>query len=331
MEAQNTIRFALENLENTQHIHATFHHAMNKNLDGKVTMYLDDHQVTFNAEVKKEVRPHQLDVILEMARIYAPFLLVADQIYPRVKEELRERRIAYLETSGNLFVHQDGFLIRIDGQKLIKPKEEKGNRAFTKAGLKLVFQFLVEDDLINRPYRIITERTWSGLGNVNNVINGLKQQGYYVRKNENEMMLTNKTELIEKWISFYEERLKPTLFVGRFDFYNDPMLTNWPMLDLHKEHTCWGGEAAGNIITNHLRPEELTLYTSESRNELIKGYGLIPNEQGKVAVYKKFWNLEWGHDYAPHLLVYADLMNTGDKRCIETAKMIYEQHIAPNL
>ncbi|MBC3833208.1 hypothetical protein H8K33_16990 [Undibacterium amnicola] len=30
----------------------------------------------------------------------------------------------------------------------------------------------------------------------------------------------------------------------------------------------------------------------------------------------------------PPLLVYADLMATGDARCIETAKMIYDEHVA---
>jgi hypothetical protein len=331
MEAQNTIRFALENLERSQHIHATFHNGTAKNLDGKVTFDLDGKRFTFNTEVKKEIRPHHLEVILEMAKQHEPFMIVAEQIYPKIKEELREKRIAYLETSGNLFIHRDGCLIRIEGQKLTKPKEEKGNRAFTKAGLKLVFQFLVEENLINRPYRIITERTWAGLGNINNVINGLKEQGFYIRKNEAKMVLTNKKELIEKWITLYEERLKPALFIGRFDFYTDQELMAWAFLNLHHGYTFWGGEAAGNLITNHLRPEELILYTSEPRNDLIKNYGLMPKENGKVAVYKKFWNLEWEHEFVPYLLAYADLMNTGDKRCIETAKMIYDQHIAPNI
>lgn len=34
---------------------------------------------------------------------------------------------------------------------------------------------------------------------------------------------------------------------------------------------------------------------------------------------------------APPLIVYADLMGTNDKRCIETAQMIYERYIEPHL
>jgi hypothetical protein len=50
-----------------------------------------------------------------------------------------------------------------------------------------------------------------------------------------------------------------------------------------------------------------------------------------VEVHRRFWNFpgEPEHDnLVPPLLVYADLLATGDARCIETAKMIYETHVA---
>lgn len=53
--------------------------------------------------------------------------------------------------------------------------------------------------------------------------------------------------------------------------------------------TWWGSEPAGDILTNYLKPGELTPYTLESRNELIKHYRLIPDKEGKVKVYQKFW------------------------------------------
>ena len=61
---------------------------------------------------------------------------------------------------------------------------------------------------------------------------------------------------------------------------------------------------------------------------MIKNYRLIPDELGKVLVYKKFWNIaEENKNTVPPLLVYTDLMNTGDRRCIETAQKIYEQFL----
>ena len=54
-------------------------------------------------------------------------------------------------------------------------------------------------------------------------------------------------------------------------------------------------------------------------------------EQGNVEILTPFWNFD--HEFAnqgiaPPLLVYADLMATGDLRNIEAAGMIYEKYLA---
>ena len=90
--------------------------------------------------------------------------------------------------------------------------------------------------------------------------------------------------------------------------------------------TLWGAEPAGDLLTDYLRPGELTMYTLEDKRELIKNYRLIPDEKGNVKVYQKFWNYDEVNDnIVPPLLVYIDLMNTNDRRCKETAQKIYEQ------
>ncbi|HCN91356.1 MAG TPA: hypothetical protein DIT28_19630, partial [Oxalobacteraceae bacterium] len=46
---------------------------------------------------------------------------------------------------------------------------------------------------------------------------------------------------------------------------------------------------------------------------------------------RRFWNFPGDPEHdklVPPLLVYADLLATGDARCIETAKMIYETYVA---
>ena len=60
-------------------------------------------------------------------------------------------------------------------------------------------------------------------------------------------------------------------------------------------------------------------------------YGLMPHKEGNVQVYEKFWKQDEEPETAPDILVYADLMNTQDSRCIETAKMIYDERIKPEL
>jgi hypothetical protein len=138
--------------------------------------------------------------------------------------------------------------------------------------------------------------------------------------------------LLQKWITAYNEKLKPTLKVGNFRFNNQNDFQEWKNINLNKTQTQWGGEPAGNIYTNFLQPEYLTLYTNEKKADLIKKYRLIPDPDGNVFVYQKFWKeMEPGKNIVLPVIAYADLLVTGKKRCIETAQKIYEQYIENTL
>ncbi|OQX80888.1 MAG: hypothetical protein B6D64_02665 [Bacteroidetes bacterium 4484_276] len=99
---------------------------------------------------------------------------------------------------------------------------------------------------------------------------------------------------------------------------------HWDKTNLDSKKTVWGG-VVPDIIPGHLHPGELTLYTSKTMQEVMKNYHLIPDENGNVLACKKSWNDEsYPGNTAPPILIYADLINTNDKRCWETAKIIYD-------
>ncbi|HUN04731.1 MAG TPA: type IV toxin-antitoxin system AbiEi family antitoxin, partial [Niabella sp.] len=71
-----------------------------------------------------------------------------------------------------------------------------------------------------------------------------------------------------------------------------------------------------------------TLYTMEARTELIKNYRLVPDEKGNVKAYKQFWKQDDATTNVVNpLLVYADLIITGDRRCLDTAKKVYDEYL----
>jgi hypothetical protein len=159
-------------------------------------------------------------------------------------------------------------------------------------------------------------------------MNGLKELNFLIEVRKNEYRLNNEKELLGKWMAAYEERLKPALLMGTFRFLTENDFLNWKNLEIDTARTKWGGEPAGDIYTNYLRPQILTLYTDESRNELVKNYRLIPDEKGNVYVYKKFWHVDDGNtNVVPPLLAYTDLINTNDRRCTETAQRIYDEFL----
>lgn len=338
---RETIQLALENLKANAGIVATWKPGKIKDLDGELDIRAGDKPLKLLLEVKAELRNHNLNKVLDQAANHDNFIVLANRILPGIKKELREKGIAYLEANGNLFIHKKGMFIWLDQNRPLELPREKTNRAFTKAGLQVVFLFLRDPEFINKPYRAIAEAADTALGNVNNVITGLEQLGFLLRKTKDELILNNKKELLDKWIIAYTEKLKPTLHVGNFRFMSMNAGKQWKDFDLNTQETVWGEEPGGDILTNYLRPEMLTLYTTEARNDLMKHFKIVPDELGEIKVYRKFWkhvipikktlpNLK-AEKAAPPILVYADLMNTNDKRCIETARIVYERYIETNL
>ncbi|WPR73075.1 type IV toxin-antitoxin system AbiEi family antitoxin [Flavobacterium sp. NG2] len=323
---------AIHNLEKNIPINwdwKTLDYKEQKEIDGELAIIVNNQKVTLFVEIKKDVKNHQLFNILNYKNKFTNFLLVAEKLYPKVKKELRENRVNYLEGNGNVYINTDDLFLYIDTNEVAKTQKEKGNRAFTKTGLKVIFQFLLNPKLINQTQREIAEVTNVALGNIPLIINGLLETNLIVRLNKNEYVINNYEELLNKWITEFEQTLKPTLFKQRFRYQNKDK--DWRTIPLNTDKTVWGGEPAGDILTNHLRPEKFTIYTKETTKELILNYKLLPDDEGEITVYDMFWNNEYNTNTAPNELVYTDLMITDDKRCKETAKLIFNEHIQPNL
>lgn len=299
------------------------------NIDGLLDFLINDHRFQFNVEVKKDIKNHQLYNLIEYKNHFKDFLLVAEKLYPKTKKELRENDINYIEANGNAYINKNDVYLFIDTNKPLKTQKEKGNRAFTKTGLKVVFHFLINPQLINRTQREIADFTNVGLGNIPQIINGLWETDHLLKLNTKEYVINDYEELLDKWITEFDQTLRPAVFKQRFRFQNRDQ--NWRDIHLNTNKTLWGGEPAGDILTDHLRPEKFTLYTTETNKDLMIDYKLIPDEEGEIWVYETFWNNTLNEKTVPKQLVYTDLMITNDKRCKETAKLIFDEHIEPNI
>ncbi len=332
MRKQEIVHIALENLHKNVGLDGKWIDFENQELDGQLEILIENQLIVLNAEIKQELRNHQLPQIISRAKQLNPFIIIAQRIFPKIKDELRGNKIAYLEANGNTYINNKNLILWIDGQKALETEREKGNRAFTKTGLKVLFHFLLDQHLIQQGQRDIANITNVGLGNVNYILTGLKELNFLIEVRKQEFRLNNKKELLEKWMVAYEERLKPALLVGTFRFLRETDFQNWKNLEIDRNTTKWGGEPAADLYTNYLHPQILTLYTTETRNEIINKYRLIPSENGNVKVYKRFWHFDDGDSRTvPPLLIYTDLMNTNDRRCIETAQKIYDEFLQNKL
>ncbi|WP_207421544.1 type IV toxin-antitoxin system AbiEi family antitoxin [Desertivirga brevis] len=294
-------------------------------LDGVLKLTINGKEQIFLIEVKNEIRTHHIVQLEQYRKEWNNFMLLAYRLFPNIKEQLRQKGIPYLEANGNLFLDKEETFLFIDTQKALEPEKNRGNRAFTKTGLKVLFYLLQRKEAINFTHRELAEKANVALGNIPQVIEGLKETAYLISLDNKNYIWENRRSLLDRWIYEYGSILRPKLIKERYTINSD-----WRQLKLDSDKTVWGGEAAADLLTNHLRPEKFQLYSVETRIDLIKKYRLKPDPMGEVQVLEMFWKAEQLLT-APPLLVYADLILEGGKRNKETADKIFHDYIEPNL
>lgn len=316
------LQTAIDNLYLSTGVKARFFSL--KDFEGRLKLNIDGKEVEFILELKNELRVHQLLQLEKNKKQLKNLMIVANNLFPKIKEELREKEIAYLEANGNVYIKNEKIFLFVDTNKKIETKKETSNRAFTKTGLKILFHLLMDKNLVNKPQREIAETVGVGLGNIPQVINGLKEIGYLIHFNKHEYVWENRKKLLDHWINAYATELRPKLVKGKYTFKKD-----WQTVKLNNEFTVWGGEPAADILTDYLRPELYLLYTNEKQQDLIRNYQIVPQINGELEVLEMFWKPTG--IIAPPILIYTELILSGGKRNKETAEKIYNEYIQPIL
>ena len=330
MNKKNIIQPALKQLQVITGLTANYHEGTNPAIDGWIDLQLPEGNIRFFACIKNEIKAYQLAEIAMQAQQNTPYIVIANRFYPAIKEQLKQKGIAYLDTAGNAFLQYQTFLIYIQGNKQIAQQKQDTNRAFTKTGLKAVYYFLLNPAALELPYRTLAEMTGVALGNIKNIMDGLKETGYLFQIEEKKFKLQNRKALLERWIDGYRETLKPTMHLGDFALNND-IRDKLFQEQVNIGEVLLGGEPAAELMTEYLHPEKFTVYTTLAKLDIMRKFRMIPEENGKLKLYKKFWHENPVNrpfqNLAPAILVYADLIITDDPRCIETAQIIYEKYL----
>lgn len=261
-----------------------------------------------------------------------PIILIADYISKEAASQLKQRGFNYIDTAGNAFISKDELMIYVEGQKRRTAQLTNQSRAFQEAGVKIIFHLLSEPENLQHSYREIAHRVGVSLGSVSNVMAELEELNYLI-KTKDKRVLKNKEELLERWLVEFNTVLKPRIIRSRMKFIDPDMAQNWRNMLLNQKpgEILWGGEPAGAMLTDNLRPQEFTIYSNLELPEIAKTLRLVPDKTGNVEVCQKFWkNDDINMNITPALLIYTDLMNSGYGRNVEIANEIFEnelQHI----
>lgn len=293
--------------------------------------------IQFVVEAKSAMRTSNQGLVLSQLeeirnRSNKPIILIAQYISKEAANQLKEREFNYIDIAGNAFVKKDDLVIYIEGQKRRTATLTNQSRAFQEAGVKIIFHLLSEPENLQDSYREIAQKVGVSLGSVSNVMAELEELNYLIKTKE-KRVLKNKEELLERWLVEFNTVLKPRIIRSRMKFIDTDMAQNWRHTGLNQTgiDILWGGEPAGAILTDNLRPQEFTIYSNLELPEIAKTLRLVPDKTGNVEVRQKFWqNNNWNQNTVPALLIYTDLMNSGYGRNVEIANQIFEnelQHI----
>ena len=287
----------------------------------------------FIVDTKLEITQGNRGVVLQQLKEVSreenlPVLLVTNYIPSAIAKSYVEEGINYMDTSGNCNIRQSDFLLIIEGKKIERLPKTNQARAFQEAGIKLIYCLLVNPDTINKSFRELSKLSQIALGSVSAIIQELVDLKF-ILKTKNKKVLKNKTDLLKRWVIAYNDVLRPKLLIKKMSFTNKAEYANWNSLNLSSipGKTLWGGECAANILTQNLTPANYTIYTDEIWQSIGKSFKLVPDDNGKVEILRLFNKVEEQNTVSP-LLIYADLMGSGDSRNIETAEIILNHELS---
>lgn len=252
-------------------------------------------------------------------------IVIADYLTKKTAEELKQNSINYLDASGNAFIKTKDFFVYVEGRKAKINKKTNQTRAFQEAGLKLLLLLISNPETLQFSYRELAEKTGIALGSVSNIFKEL-EESHYLLKTRNKRVLKNQDDITERWVIAYNELLKPRSLRKKMRALGNEFNANG-IINNTNIKLYFGGEPGGELLTGHLKPKDYTIYTDEETSKVAKELKLVPDEEGNIELYNKFWtdSLHLKNEHtAPPLVVYADLLGTGNNRNIETAKIILE-------
>jgi hypothetical protein len=288
-------------------------------------------KATLYADIKLNVTNQTLGAIVHQLKVINPEernILITQNITPQLADRLKELDMQFLDTAGNAYINLPNMFLFIKGNKVKDDfVKEKPIRTFQPAGLQLIYALLCNPGLENKPYRVMANIANIANGTVTWVIKDLKKLGYLVDMGKKGRRLIKKRELLQRWVNFYAELLRPKLLIGRYTTDNSNW---WKNQDIINVNALYGGETAAALLTKYLKPQNHTIYTKDNYGKLLLQLNLKNDRNGNIELLKKFWNFDEAmviNNLVNPVLIYADLLATGDNRNLETANLIYDKEI----
>ncbi|MFC1523026.1 type IV toxin-antitoxin system AbiEi family antitoxin [Elusimicrobiota bacterium] len=273
----------------------------------------------------------------------ADVTIFAPWIPEHVAVEFRQAGVFFIDAQGNAFIRKPPhIMIDIRGKKLDRPLKAEPGRLIEPCGLKVVHYLLTHPKAINDPFRAIAKGAGTALGTIHIIMKELRAGQWLLPAARDKRRFGDLKGLIELFVRGYALKLRPACLLGR---YRHKTQKPKDILDgfakcLAGAEGRWAvtGGMAGRELTHYLEPDNVILFVDDQARAKLEQEPMLRDDAGGNVTLLRLFDTTAIADkpkgawpLVTPLLIYAELLETGGAREIETAKMIYKRFIEPGI
>lgn len=299
--------------------------------------------VEFKQRIATRTQAMHLVLQLRARAAEGAAIVFAEWIPEGVADEFRKAGIYYVDTCGNVFIRKPPRLIvDIRGNKPDRPAKAEPGRIIEPGGLKVLHFLLTHPNAAKETLRAIAEGADVALGTAHAVIRELQREQWLLPGEGDRRRFGDLKGLAELFVRGYALKLRPACYIGRFRHRLRPpqeiLQAFGNRLKGHPRGWALTGGIAARQLTQYLEPDMVAIFVDQDAEAVIRQEPMLRDEaNGNVTLLRLFGRAAIGHDQgqpwplATPLLVYAELLEAGRPRELETAQMVYERYLEPQL
>lgn len=267
----------------------------------------------------------------------------ADWIPEPVAEEFRKAGVFFVDAQGNMFLRKPTqIMLDIQGRKPERHIKAEPGRLIETGGLKVVHYLLTHPEAAGAPLRVIAQGAGVALGTAHTVRGELRRAQWLLPAADEKARFGDLKGLIELFVRGYALKLRPACVIGRF---RHKKIAPQEILQavaqrLEGAGGKWAvtGGMGARELTQYLEPDTVTLFVDDRARLKLGEEPMLRDETGGNVTLLRLPDPTFIADktqgpwpLATPFLIYAELLQDGGQREIETAQLIYERFIEPQV
>ncbi len=303
-------------------------------MDGILVVRTQDDQYELPVELKRTYLTYATadGVLAQMQAITRkPWMLFAPYIPRPMGRYLAEHEVNYADLAGNhRLVLGQRYATHVEGRTRERPAEER--RGLRVPGYLVVFAILAEPKLLDATVRGLADAAGTGKTAAAETLRRLHEENLVGEVKGRQFIMENKV-LLDRWIAGYATHVRPRLLIGTYRTADqNPMALERHLETALGDKPRWGfgGGAAAARLLRVFRGERTVVHLNEVLIDVPKRIRAQRADNGPLVLLRAPGQVAFDgvKPRTVHpLLIYTELLVTGDPRAREAAGELWERYL----